>query len=96
LPVGVHTSILQYINFVLFEIRVSEQVIFELLRYMRMHCHKWFNIRKKNSWTLLLVISQKNDIHDIWCILRPYPPTHMKYRASCCRNMTSNLRQKCF
>jgi hypothetical protein len=59
LPVGVHTSILQYINFVLFEIRVSEQVIFELLRYMRMHCHKWFNIRKKNSWTLLLVISQK-------------------------------------
>ena len=25
----------------------------------------------------------KNDIHDIWCMLRPYPGTHMKFRASC-------------
>ena len=25
----------------------------------------------------------KNDIHDIWCMLRPYPGTHMKCRASC-------------
>ena len=25
----------------------------------------------------------KNDIHDIWCMLRPYPGTHMKCRSSC-------------
>jgi hypothetical protein len=38
----------------------------------------------------------KNDIHEIWCILRPYPPIHIKYRASCCRNMMNNIRKKCF
>ena len=37
----------------------------------------------------------KNDIHDIWCMLRPYPGTHMKFRASCWRNMTRYLREKC-
>ena len=25
----------------------------------------------------------KNDINDIWCMLRPYPGTHMKFQASC-------------
>ena len=25
----------------------------------------------------------KNDIHDIWCMLRPYPGSHIKFRASC-------------
>jgi hypothetical protein len=26
---------------------------------------------------------QKIIIHDIWFVLRPYPGTYMKYRASC-------------
>jgi hypothetical protein len=36
----------------------------------------------------------KNDIHVGECILRPYPGTHMKYRASCWRNKTNNLQEK--
>ena len=38
----------------------------------------------------------KNYINNIWCMLRPYPGTRMKCRASCWRNMTNNLREKCF
>jgi len=34
----------------------------------------------------------KNGIHDVWRMLRPYPGTRMKLRASCCRNMAMYLR----
>jgi len=37
----------------------------------------------------------KNCIHDIWCMLRPYPEAQMKCETSCYRNMRYNLRKKC-
>ena len=38
----------------------------------------------------------KNNIHGIECSVRPYPGTDPKFRTSCSRNMTTNLRTNCF
>jgi hypothetical protein len=35
-------------------------------------------------------LNSKNDIHCIWCMLRSYLGSHMKFRTSFCRNMTNN------
>jgi hypothetical protein len=35
-------------------------------------------------------LNSKNDIHYIWCMLRSYLGSHMKFRTSFCRNMTNN------
>ena len=60
----------------------------------------WFFSKKYNFELHVVRIMEfndsKNDSHVTESSVRPYPGTGPKFRTSCSRNMTANLRTKCF
>ena len=53
-------------------------------------------IFKRANFRVLQFNDSKNDSHVTECSVRSYAGTDPKFRTSCSRNMTANLRAKCF